>query len=100
MEEADGLRIPTVLTAHAKLEVRALSTSFLHGELHQLPDARLVDRREWRRVDDLLLDVPGDDPTFDVVAGEAETALGEIIRAEREEVGVTGDLIGDETGPR
>ena len=98
MEEADRGGISAMLAADAELEVGPGTATALHGDAHELPDARLVDGRERRAVDDLLLDVARDDPTLDVIAGEADSSLGEVVGAEREEVGVVGDTIGDEAG--
>jgi hypothetical protein len=96
MEEADRGGISTMLAADAELEVGPGTATALHGDAHDLPDARLVDGGERRAVDDLLLDVARDDPTLDVIAGEADSSLGEVVGAEREEVRVVGDAIGEQ----
>ena len=67
---------------------------------HQLADAGRVDRLERRAVDDLALEVGGEELRLDVVAREAERRLREVVRAEREEVGVVGDLVGQEARAR
>ena len=100
MQEADRVGISAMLPADAHLEVGPSRPAALHGDAYELPDALSVDRRERRAVDDLLLDVARDDPTLDVIAGEADSGLGEIVGAEREEVGVVGDAIGDKAGAR
>ncbi len=67
---------------------------------HHLPDAGRVERLEGRAVEDLHVDVARQHATLDVVAAEAERGLGEVVGAEREEVGVAGDLVGLEAGAR
>ena len=47
-----------------------------------------------------MLEVLGHEPALDVVAGEAERHLGEVVGAEGEELGHLGDLVGDERGAR
>ena len=75
MEEADRLGISAVLTADAELEVGALACGRVSTAVRtSSPTPGLVDRRERRAVDDLLLDVARDDPTLDVVAREADRA--------------------------
>src|SRR3954464_754807 len=65
-----------------------------------LPDPRLVERLERRAVEDLPVDVLREDLALDVVAAEPEPGLGQVVRAEREEVRVLGDPVRDEARAR
>ena len=47
-----------------------------------------------------VLEVPRQELALGVVAGEAERRLRQVVRAEREEVGLLGDLVGADAGPR
>ena len=64
-------------------------------------DARRVDGLERRDVEDPESEVAGEEAALDVVAGEAPGHLGQVVRAEGEEVDAwRGDLAGGERGPR
>src|SRR4051794_4343895 len=67
---------------------------------HKPSDAWAVDRLKRRAVENLALDVGRHELRFGVVAGEAKRGLGEVVGAEREEIRVAGDAVGDEAGPR
>ena len=62
--------------------LRPLSTAILH----ELADAGLVERGERVLLEDLVLDV-GHEEVAHVVAADAERGLGEVVRAEAEELG-------------
>ena len=47
-----------------------------------------------------MAQVGGHHPALDVVAAEAEGHLGQVVRPEGEEVGLLGDLVGEQGGPR
>jgi Aldo/keto reductase family len=75
-----------------------------HNELDcrpdQFADARLIDTSEGRALDDAEVRVPRHDTALDVVAGEAEGGLRQVVGAEREELGVARDVAGHEARPR
>ncbi len=70
-----------------------------YGHLHQLPNARLVEGGEGVLFEDAELEIRGQE-VVDVVARDAEGGLREIVGAEREELGLFGDLIGSQSGAR
>ena len=51
-------------------------------------------------LEDAVLEVVGEELALGVVAREAERGLREVVRAEREEVGVLGDLVGPDARAR
>ena len=67
---------------------------------HQLADAFLVERREGVVREDAVLEVVGEELALGVVAREPERGLGQVVGAEREEVGVARDLVSAHAGPR
>ena len=71
----------------------------LDADLDQLADALLVEHREGVGGQQLLLEVVGQE-LADVVAAVAERHLGQVVGPEREELGVLGDLVGDQRGAR
>src|SRR3712207_8393044 len=99
VEELDRVGVAAVLAADAELDVVLGLATEPRAHAQHLAHARLVDRLEWRAVEDLAVDVLREDLALDVVAAEAETRLGEVVRAEREEVGLLGDPVGDEARP-
>src|SRR5262249_19430062 len=81
-----GRRRP-VLDTHADREARARLPPLRHARLHELADTARVERDERVLLQDPVLlvveqELPG------VVAGEAEAHLGEVVRAEGEELGL------------
>ena len=100
LEEADRVGVAAVLAADAELEVRLGLAAGPGRQPHEPADAGPVDRLERAAVHDLLLDVLGQEAALHVVAREAERGLREVVRAEREEVGLLGDPVGHEAGPR
>src|ERR1051325_8299728 len=92
-EEADGIGGSAVLAADADLEVRVRSAAALRAELHQLPDALLVDRLERVLLQDFLVDVLRQERAG-VVARVAERHLCQVVRAEREETPRLAPLCG------
>ena len=65
----------------------------LDAHLDELGNA-LVERGERVRLADLLVEVERHERGLDVVAGEAQAHLGQVVGAEGEEVGVLGDVLG------
>eukprot|EP00754_Rhynchopus_humris_P025711 Rhum_TRINITY_DN14960_c6_g1::Rhum_TRINITY_DN14960_c6_g1_i1::g.130403::m.130403 len=92
VEELHGRRLPAVLTADADLEVAPRRTALLHGHLHELTDAALVQHLERVVVVDAQLLVVLQEGTR-VVPGEAAAHLRQVVRAEGEELRLARDLV-------
>ena len=71
----------------------------LDADPDQLAHPLLVEHRERVGGQQLLLEVEGQE-LADVVAAVAERHLGQVVGAEREELGVLRDLVRDQRGPR
>src|SRR5262245_25041773 len=97
--ELDRGRLPAVLTADADLEVRTRAPPALDTDLDELAHAFLVEDGEGIVGQHALLEIVGQE-LRDVVAAVAEGHLREVVGAEREELRVLGDLVGDERRPR
>ena len=100
VQEVDRVGVAAVLAADAEPEARVRLAAEPRGHPDQVPHTGRVERLERRAVEDLHVDVAAKDPTLDVVAAEPERGLGQVVGAEREEVGVARDLIGDQAGAR
>ena len=100
VEQGDRLRVAAVLAAHAELEVGLGLAPEAGADAHELADAVGVDGLERVALQQALLQVGRHHPALDVVAGEPERHLGEVVGAEAEEVGLLGDLVGTDRGPR
>ncbi len=70
------------------------------GLLHQRADAAPVEHLERIVLEDPLLEIDGDERGLGVVAAVAVGRLREVVGAEREELGVSGQLVGDDAGAR
>ena len=99
VEELDGLRIAAVLAADAAHQARAEGTALVHADLHQLADGLGVDGLERVGVENLVPEVVAHEGT-DVITAEAEGHLGKVVRAEAEELGLTGHAVGGEGSTR
>jgi hypothetical protein len=90
--ERHAARLTAMLAAYADLEPRLRLTAIPYGPLDQLAHALGIEHLEG---------IVGQQPQIDVlrqeaariVAAEAEGGLREIVGAEREEVGLLGDLV-------
>ena len=87
LEEVDRLGVAAVLAADADPEPGPALAALPRGELHEPPDAVPVDGLERRHPEDAGLHVAREEGRLDVVAREAPRRLGEVVGAEREEVG-------------
>src|SRR4029077_7796440 len=93
MAELDRLRVAAMLTADAELDLFLGATPSLDTDAHELADPGLVERLERILLDDAVLEVACEALPVGVVAGHAERRLGQVVRPERDEVGVLGDLV-------
>src|SRR6185437_830212 len=99
VEEANRGRIAAVLAADADLEIGSSLAAVGGGQLHQLSDAGLVEAGERILLEHALAQIHRQD-LADVIAGEAEGGLGQIVGSEAEELGLGGDLAGHQRRPR
>src|SRR5919106_1527944 len=99
VEEAHRGGIAAVLPADPQLDVLAALPASLAGELDQLTHPSLVEGLERVRREDLVLEVAGQELPLDVVPGEPERGLGQVVGAEREELRLLGDLVGHHRRP-
>ena len=86
-----------MLAADAELEVRPGAAAELAGDRHQLADSRTVQHLERIVVDDVLLEIERQE-TAGVIPREPPCRLRQVVRAEREELCLAGDLVGGERG--
>jgi hypothetical protein len=101
-----------VFAAGAQLDARTGLVALLHGHLHELAHARLVNRGERILLHDLRLSVgaeeaagvvavigrAGDPPAVFGDSPATPAYPGEVVRAEAEELGGVGNPSGDEGG--
>ena len=98
--EGDARRVAAVLAADADLQARSRGAARLGGDPHQLSDALAVEDLERVLRQDLAVDVLQQELALRVVAAEAVGHLGQVVRAEAEELGVLGDLAGGQRPAR
>src|SRR5215210_4279994 len=98
--EGDALRLAAVLAADAELDLLTRAAAALDRDPHQIPHPALVERLEGVRLQHAVLEVVREELALRVVAREAERRLREVVRPEREEVGVLGDLAGADARAR
>jgi len=89
----EGPGVATSLAADTADDVRVAGMATLDTHLDQLGDAR-IERSEGVGLDDLLVEVQRHERSLDVITGEAKAGLREVVGTKREEVGVTGDVLG------
>src|SRR2546425_1048 len=89
-----------MFAADPDLEVPPDFAALLDAHPHELADPVAVDRLERVVREDALLDVVQEELRLRVVAAVPHRRLGQVVRPEREEFGVMGDCVGDESGPR
>src|SRR5512143_290145 len=97
--ELDARRVAAVLAADADLKVRSGTTSPGHAHLHELPHTLLIQGLEGVLFKDIVFGIVTDELAR-VVTAETEGCLREVIRSEREELRLFGDLIGNERSAR
>ena len=92
--ERDRGRLSPVLAADAHLQVVLDASAAFDRDPHQVPHPALVDRLERVPLEHAVLEVARQELALRVVPREAERGLGQVVRPEREEVGMFGDLVG------
>ena len=91
-EEVGRRRMAGVLAARASLIFGFTARAVLAGDPHERADALLVEHRERVGGQDAVGQVGRQQLRLDVVAAERVRHLREVVGAEREEVGVLGEL--------
>src|SRR6478672_3768085 len=91
--ERDRRRIAAVLAADANLEVFAHPAAALDADPHQRADAIAIDRHERIARQDAARRVDAEERRG-VVTADAEGGLGQVVGAEREELGGLRNLVG------
>ena len=87
-----------MFSADTDFQVFSRVSSFVYGDSHELAHAFLIEDVEGVNGEDLLFDVSGEEAT-DIVSGETEGHLGEVVGSEGEELSVFGNFIGGEGSP-
>src|SRR3989454_7355718 len=98
--ELDARGVASVFAANADLEIPANLATLSDAYPHELTDPVAVDCLERVARENPLLDVIEEELWLRVIAAVPHRGLGQIVRPEREEFGVPGDLVRDEGGPR
>jgi hypothetical protein len=99
VEEFDGAGVAAVLAADADLQVAPTLAPLPGSHLHQLADAIAVEDLERVVIEDTGLDIEWQERCR-VVARDAVRGLREVVRAEREELRLAGDVRGHQRGAR
>src|SRR5262245_4598397 len=74
--EGDRLRLASVLSADAELELVLRRAAPLGCDPHQLPNPALVEGLEWVSFEHAVLEIAGEELALGVVTREAERRLG------------------------
>src|SRR2546422_1792869 len=82
-----------MLAADTELDVRTRPAAELDGRAHYRAHTVGVERRERVLVENLLLLIDAQE-LADVIAGESERELCQVVRAKGEELRLLGDLVG------
>src|SRR5205823_6386574 len=98
--EGNRGRVAAVFAADTDFKVTPRGPPSLDGQPHEATNPLLVDRLKWIGRQDLRLDVVPQELAFGIIARVTVRRLGEIVRAETEELGFFGQLIGDQARPR
>src|SRR3954469_8245619 len=98
--ERDRVGLAAVLAADAQLDALLRAAAPLDRDAHQVADAALIDGLERVSLQHAVLEVAGEELSLGVIPREAERRLRQVVRAEREEVGELGDLVGPDARAR
>ncbi len=88
-----------MLAADAHLHARTLGSAPLDGQAHEIAHAVDIDRDERVLLEDALVQI-GLQEAAGVVSADAEGGLGQVVGAEREELGALGQIAGPDGGAR
>ncbi len=89
-----------MLAADTQFDLRPDRTPLLDRDTHESADSIAVKRLERGDAEDPQLEIAGKEGGLHVVPGETPAHLGEVVRAEREELRGLGDLARGQGGPR
>ena len=89
-----------MLAADPDLQARLRLAAAFDGHPHHRAHPVAIEDLERIRWDDLLFDIAREKALLGIVARDAEHGLGEVVRAEREELRLRRDLVGDDAGAR
>jgi len=96
--ELDGGGVAALFAADADAQTGAGLAAPVDGQLHQGADALLVEHLEWVVLQDVVVGVERQELVLGVLAGEREGRLGQVVGAEREELGDLSQLAGAHAG--
>src|SRR5271155_927150 len=99
MAKLDAIRIAAMLTANSQLDARTCLIPLLDGGLNKLADARLINRGKRVLLDDFQLLVRPEEGTR-IVTAHSQASLGQVVRAEAEELRRLRNLVGGERSAR
>ena len=88
-----------MLAANAELEIRLARTTSAHAHLDQLSDPGLINRAERIGRQNAAIEVRRQERTG-IVSTQRHRRLREIVGPEAEELGVFGDIVGDQRRSR
>src|SRR5208283_3616377 len=97
--ELHRVRVATVFAADAQFDARAALVALLDRDLHELAHAGLIDRGKRVGFADFQLRIRREEAAR-VVAAHPEAGLGEVVRAEAEELGGLRDFVGRKRATR
>ncbi len=89
-----------MLPAQADRDLRAPSARLVEAQAHKAPDAYTIEMLEGICGDHLIPEIRAEEADFRVVAGRGQSELRQIVAADREEVGVPGEIGSVERDPQ
>ena len=99
MTQLHGIGISAVFAADAELDIGPRASALFDGNLHELANAGLIDRREWIPFHDIQFGICRQEGTR-VVTAHSEAHLRQVICTETEELGSLGNLVGRQCAAR
>jgi hypothetical protein len=98
VEKRDARRIATMLATNPNLQAWFHATGRLERHANQRSNPNRVYRGERIEIEHVPLEVFGNEFPLRIVARKAVGHLGQVVRAEAEEIGELGDFGGDQAG--